>query len=144
MTWAPGLPQLVRDKLIGDGGWIDRKRVTVLNLYRPPTIEPGDATKAEPWLRHARTIYPDEAGHIIEFLAHRVQRPHEKINHGLVLGGPQGIGKDTLLEPLKYAVGAWNFKEDVAAADARPLQRLSQERRAQDLGGERHGRGRSL
>ena len=31
MTWAPGLPQLVRDKLIGDGGWIDRKGVTVLN-----------------------------------------------------------------------------------------------------------------
>ena len=23
MTWALGLPQLVRDKLIGDGGWID-------------------------------------------------------------------------------------------------------------------------
>ena len=111
MTWAPGLPQLVRDKLISDGGWIDRKGVTVLNLYRPPTIEPGDATKAEPWLRHARTIYPNEADHIIEFLAHRVQRPHEKVNHGLVLGGPQGVGKDTLLEPVKYAVGAWNFKE---------------------------------
>jgi hypothetical protein len=28
MTWAPGLPQLVRDKLIGEGGWIDRKGVT--------------------------------------------------------------------------------------------------------------------
>jgi hypothetical protein len=28
-----------------------------------------------------------------------------------VLGGPQGIGKDTLLEPMKDAVGAWNFHE---------------------------------
>ena len=111
MTWAPGLPQLVRDKLISDGGWIDRKGVTVLNLYRPPTIELGDAAKAGPWLEHVRKIYPDEAGHIIAFLAHRVQRPHEKINHGLVLGGLQGIGKDTLLEPVKYAVGPWNFKE---------------------------------
>ena len=36
MTWAPGLPQLVRDKLISDGGWIERKGVTVFNLYRPP------------------------------------------------------------------------------------------------------------
>ena len=40
-----------------------------------------------------------------------MQRPHEKINHGLVLGGLQGIGKDTLLEPVKQAVGPWNFAE---------------------------------
>ena len=40
-----------------------------------------------------------------------MQRPHEKINHGLVLGGLQGIGKDTLLEPVKHAVGPWNFAE---------------------------------
>ena len=83
----------------------------MLNLYRPPTPAVGDATKAEPWLAHVRRIYPDEADHIIAFLAHRVQRPHEKINHGLVLGGLQGIGKDTLLEPVKHAVGPWNFAE---------------------------------
>ena len=40
-----------------------------------------------------------------------MQRPHEKINHGLVLGGLQGIGKDTMLEPVKHAVGPWNFVE---------------------------------
>ena len=28
-----------------------------------------------------------------------------------MLGGLQGIGKDTLLEPAKYAVGPWNFAE---------------------------------
>jgi Family of unknown function (DUF5906) len=28
-----------------------------------------------------------------------------------VLGGKQGIGKDTALEPVKYAVGPWNFAE---------------------------------
>ncbi|MBM4438215.1 MAG: hypothetical protein FJ029_13535, partial [Actinobacteria bacterium] len=37
--------------------------------------------------------------------------PHEKINHALVLSGLQGIGKDTLLEPVKHAVGPWNFIE---------------------------------
>ena len=47
----------------------------------------------------------------MRWCAHRVQRPHEKINHALVLGGKQGIGKDTLLEPVKHAVGAWNFNE---------------------------------
>jgi hypothetical protein len=111
VTWAPGLPQFIHDRLIGDGGWIEHEGVTLLNLYRPPKPLHGDATKAEPWLAHARRIYPDEASHIIEFLAHRKQRPHEKINHSLVLGGLQGIGKDTLLEPVKYAVGAWNFAE---------------------------------
>ena len=111
MTWAPGLPQLVRDKLISEGGWIDRKGVTVLNLYRPPDPTPGDATKAGRGSPTLGRIYPDEADHIIAFLAHRVQRPNEKINHGLVLGGLQGIGKDTLLEPVKRAVGAWNFVE---------------------------------
>jgi hypothetical protein len=29
----------------------------------------------------------------------------------MLLGGSQGIGKDTLLEPVKHAVGPWNFQE---------------------------------
>jgi hypothetical protein len=40
-----------------------------------------------------------------------VQRPQEKINHGLVLGGEPGIGKDTIIEPVKRAVGPWNLAE---------------------------------
>jgi hypothetical protein len=35
----------------------------------------------------------------------------KKINHALLLGGKQGIGKDTLLEPVKQAIGPWNFAE---------------------------------
>ena len=111
MTWAPGLPQIVRNKLISAGGWIARKGMVVFNFYRPPRPPSGDPAKAGPWITHVRTIYPDEADHIIKWLAHRVQRPQEKINHALVLGGAQGIGKDTMLEPLKHAVGAWNFIE---------------------------------
>jgi hypothetical protein len=26
-----------------------------------------------------------------------------------VLGGKPGIGKDTILEPVKHAIGPWNF-----------------------------------
>src|SRR5262249_40745744 len=44
-------------------------------------------------------------------VAHKVQHPEQKINHALLLGGPQGIGKDTILEPIKAAVGPWNFVE---------------------------------
>jgi hypothetical protein len=111
MTWAPGLPMLVQDRLISEGGWITRYGVACFNLYRPPTIVPGDADQAGLWLDHVRKVYPDDAAHIIKCLAHRVQRPEDKINHALVLGGRQGIGKDTLLEPVKRAVGPWNFIE---------------------------------
>ena len=69
----------------------------------------GDAKKAGPWVDHVRKIYPDDADHTITWLAHRVQRPGQKINHGLVLGGGQGIGKDSILAPVRYAVGTWNF-----------------------------------
>jgi hypothetical protein len=110
MTWAPGEPTLIHNRLISDGGWIARIGTTVYNLYRPPTIaaKPGPV---QPWLDHVAKVFPDDADHIVVWLAHRVQKPHEKINHALVLGGAQGIGKDTLLEPVKHAVGPWNFTE---------------------------------
>jgi hypothetical protein len=112
MTWAPGLPMLIRDRLISEGGWIERSGVACFNLYRPPIIIPGNAAEADRWLDHIHKVFgKDDAKHIVKFLAHRVQRPQEKINHALVLGGNQGIGKDTLLEPVKYAVGPWNFSE---------------------------------
>jgi hypothetical protein len=111
MSWAPGLPTTIRDKLILKGGWVDRPGVTCLNLYQPPTIEPGNPANADRWIEHVRAIYPTDADHILDWLAHRVQRPQEKINHALVLGGEQGIGKDTLLEPVKHAIGPWNFQE---------------------------------
>lgn len=111
ITWAPGEPELIEGRLISDGGFIERKGVTVFNLYRAPLPAPGDAAKAARWSQHVHLVYPDAAGHIIMFLAHRVQRPQEKINHALLLGGAQGIGKDTMLEPVKRAVGHWNFGE---------------------------------
>jgi phage/plasmid primase-like uncharacterized protein len=111
MAWAPGLPLIVRDQLVSNGGWVDRPGSAVFNQYRPPQIEPGDPNTADRWIEHVKRVYPDAADHIIRWLAQRVQRPHEKINHALVLGGSQGIGKDTILEPVKYAVGPWNFNE---------------------------------
>jgi Family of unknown function (DUF5906) len=111
MTWMPGQPLIIRDRLVSDGGWIERPGCACFNLYRPPQITLGDAEYAGPWLEHVARVYPDDAPHITAWLAHRVQRPHEKINHALVLGGSQGIGKDTILEPIKAAIGPWNFSE---------------------------------
>jgi hypothetical protein len=111
MTWAPGLPVEIRDRLIADGGWTEKAGCTTFNLYRPPQQRPGDPNQAGPWLDHIHHVFPDDADHLIAWLAHRVQSPGEKVNHALVLVGPQGIGKDSLLEPVKAAIGPWNFAE---------------------------------
>jgi hypothetical protein len=113
MFWAPGLPEIIPDVLLDQGGWIKRRGVNCFNLYRPAPAVSGEPARAVRWLRHLRRVYPNDgdADHICNWFAHRVQRPEEKINHALVLGGPQGIGKDTLIEPVKRAVGAWNCAE---------------------------------
>jgi hypothetical protein len=110
MTWAPGEPMEIRNKLVSEGGWIERSGCTVFNLYRPPVISPKSGP-VDLWLDHVRQLFGDDAEHIIRWFAQRVQRPQEKINHAIVLGGAQGIGKDSLLEPVKHAVGPWNFQE---------------------------------
>jgi hypothetical protein len=111
MTWAPGKPELIHDWLIADGGWLEQRGVRVFNLYRPPRLELGDPAAAVRWIDHLHRIYRADADHITRWFAHRVQRPGEKINHAIVLGGPQGIGKDSLIEPVKRAVGPWNCHE---------------------------------
>ncbi len=69
----------------------------------------GQRSPSEPWINHVNKVYPLEAEHIVRWFADRVQRPNEKVNHALILGGAPGIGKDTMLEPLKYAVGPRNL-----------------------------------
>jgi hypothetical protein len=113
MIWIPGMPMLIPDRLVVDGGWIERSGVVCLNLYRAPRPTSGDPTKAQPWLDHVAKLYPikAEAEHVVRWLAQRLQHPEVKINHALVLGGEEGIGKDTMLEPVKRGVGSWNFYE---------------------------------
>lgn len=111
MTWWPGQPMIIRDRLVSEGGWIPKQGVNVFNLYRGPMEAAGDPQNIDPWMRHIQAIYPDAVDHIVKWFAHRVQKPGEKLNHALVLGGGPGIGKDTIQEPVKDAVGSWNFGE---------------------------------
>ena len=75
MTWAPGMPALIAGKLVDAGGWITRQGCNTFNLYREAAPISGDLTRAEPWLAHLKEIYPDNADHVVAWLAHRVQRP---------------------------------------------------------------------
>ena len=110
-TWAPGEPQVIENKLVAEGGFFAKQGARVFNVYKPPYIIAATSREIGFWRDRLYALWPDEADHIERWLAHRAQRPGEKINHALVLGGKQGIGKDALLEPLKIAVGPWNFAE---------------------------------
>ena len=46
MTWAPAEEMLVYDKVVVEGGWIDKPGAVCLNLYRPPIVATG--TPARP------------------------------------------------------------------------------------------------
>lgn len=111
MAWHPAEPELIRDRVMQVSGWVRHDGASVFNLYRKPEPMLGDSKKAGPWLQHLQKVYPNDCEHIIRWLAYKVQKPGDKINHALVLGGQQGIGKDTMLEPLKAAVGPWNWSE---------------------------------
>jgi hypothetical protein len=92
MAWVPGERVEIKDRMIVDGGWINRKDVTCFNLYRPSRAILGDANAAGPWIEHVHKLFEEsDATHIIRWLAHRVQHPGIKINHGLVLGGAPGV-----------------------------------------------------
>jgi Family of unknown function (DUF5906) len=111
LAWHPAEPQIITDRLLQVSGWAEHKGAKVFNMYLPPQPPRGDASKAGPWRRHLAMVYPENAEHITDFLAHRVQQPGDKCNHALVLGGAPGVGKDTVLEPVKPAVGPWNWSD---------------------------------
>jgi len=108
LAWAPGHPERFTMDLLDDT-YREGHRVWLFNEYRPPKIHDTLGDPA-PWLALLRKLYPEDAAHIINYFADAVQTPQHKCNHALVLGsGVHGIGKDTLLAPLQYAVGRQNF-----------------------------------
>jgi hypothetical protein len=112
MTWAPGEPEIIENKLLIDDGWIEKPGARTYNTYLPPNVALGDASLAERWRAHWHKLYPaDIAEHCIAWQAHRRQHPEVKVNHGLVCIGAPGIGKDMSLVPFRYAVGTWNFRD---------------------------------
>lgn len=96
-----------------------------LNLWRPGEIErelragdegdvaglTADPATVKPWLWLLERLVPDstERLHLLCWMTYTVQRPGEKINHCVLMVGPTpGQGKDTLIAPLKMALGARN------------------------------------
>ena len=110
MSWQPAYPEIIEGMVADKGHLRSDPKGRIYNLFRPSEAVASDAD-ASPWLNHVRSLYPDDADHIVKWFAYRIQNPGEKINHALVIGGTQGIGKDLMLEPLRYGVGRSNLAE---------------------------------
>lgn len=90
------------------------------NLFRKaePPPEWADAAKAGPFLDHVRKIFPQpspapgqasDADQFLDYMAHRVQRPWERVRFALLIAGEMGTGKDTCVEMCAKAIGPWNI-----------------------------------
>jgi Family of unknown function (DUF5906) len=111
-TYRPGQPVLIEDT--NPGGVI----VPAVNLWRPSLLVPARYVSDEdvsPWLQHVKLLFGDvdgpAAGHFLDFCAFLLQRPGVKINHAMVLlSETQGIGKDTVLDPIFKVIGDRNVQ----------------------------------
>jgi len=86
-------------------------RLDAVNTWQPSNLVPveGDIS---PWWNLFKHLFPEESSQIriLDWMAHVMQHPHIKINHALLIGGGQRIGKDSIFQPLIYGVGVKNVK----------------------------------
>jgi hypothetical protein len=87
----------------------------VFNFWRSTTHGKLMATAAQvgPWLDHVEFVMgsPFERERFIKWCAFVAQHPECKPNWHFLVMSLQGVGKDTLVQPVKLAVGDDNWKE---------------------------------
>lgn len=113
-TWWPGKGRFIENIVVSERGAMPLAGAVCYNSYIGPIRQaPPAGVGPEKWIDHVKKLYPDpiEHEHFFDFCAHMIQRPDEKVNHGIVLAGSQGIGKDTALLPVRRGVGEWNAAE---------------------------------
>ncbi len=113
-TWWPGEDRFIKNIVMTERGAIRVDGAVCYNAYVPPNPLPTKkGVKPTKWINHVKKLYsnPVEHNHFFDFCAHMLQRSNEKVNHGIVMAGAQGIGKDTMLLPVREGVGEWNAAE---------------------------------
>lgn len=108
MTWAPGMPRMIRGYSLRDGVWRDAPGRCILNTYEPPELPMPRNMGVDRWLKHIAKIYPDDCEILLDWMSFVAQNPGIKVNWAIVLSGAQGIGKDFILDPLRRAVGKFS------------------------------------
>lgn len=113
VDYRPRLPVLFQDE--------ERGGALVGNLWTAAGIEGAEAVlgrtptdeDVSPWLAAVDRLYTDqpvEKGLVLDWPAWVAQHEGEKPPFGLLLGGCEGIGKDSVLLPLLWAIGLGNVR----------------------------------
>jgi hypothetical protein len=80
-----------------------------VNTWKPSSLPmyTGDIT---PWWELLCHLFPEEGSRdrIMDWMAFIIQNPHIKVNHALLVGGGERIGKDTVFVPFVRSVGIEN------------------------------------
>ncbi len=89
------------------------------NIWRDPgVLLPVESTREDVglWLEHLNYLYPDqiEQQHFLNWMAFTLQFPMTKINHALLIAGTSRVGKDMLLNPVRFGLGDANVCEPPA------------------------------
>ena len=106
VTFAAGDDVLVtRDGLVYGNRWTDAR----------PDVSDSETHAdhdVEPWLAHCRDLIADdvELDHILDVMAFKVQNPTVKVNHALLIGGDEGVGKDSMFQPFLWAIGGKHWR----------------------------------
>jgi hypothetical protein len=95
LDFLPGGPMVFEeDGIVFGNSWINRGL---------PEGEEGDCS---PWLDHIDAMgWGEYKKHLLQWMAFTILHPERKINHIILLGGLEGIGKDFILKPLVMAMG---------------------------------------
>jgi hypothetical protein len=76
-----------------------------VNIWSDKNQPIGVAGDASPWLNHFDVIgWGEFREHVVSWMAYTLQYPEIKINHALLFGGAEGIGKDFIMSPLINAM----------------------------------------
>jgi hypothetical protein len=87
----------------------------VLNLWRPPVWKVReDAPEPKVFLDHLEYLFDADrtaVDHVLDYLAHMLQRPAERVGHALLITSEaKGIGKSTLGNIVRNLVGEQNSR----------------------------------
>src|SRR5262249_8251088 len=93
----------------------DNDGCRVLNLWRPPPWQAQDGVREpKPFLEHVSYLLDGNAeaiDHVLNFAAHLVQRPRERIAHALLITSEaKGVGKSTFGTIIRRLVGDQNSR----------------------------------
>lgn len=98
IDFRPGMPQI-----------FVKNDVEYLNTWRENRLPQGVKGDITQWKSHFDILgWGAYVDHVLDWMAYTVQHPEVKINHMIVLGGPEGVGKDFILEPLRWAMGEYS------------------------------------